>query len=155
MVKKTLLHKIIAPTYLKITILIILVYLVLMAVNPKFINNLEMKFYDLMFSMRGIEPIGSEVAIVAIDDKSIKAIGRWPWSRQEITRLLEVLGRAEAKVIGFDIIFAEKQESCEVDMLSRLQGEMQRRAWKLPELQQWVARERRQVDPDALTGRRT
>ena len=52
-VMKKLLHKIIAPTYLKVTILIILVYLVLMAVNPKFINNLEMKFYDLMFNMRG------------------------------------------------------------------------------------------------------
>ena len=72
------------------------------------------------------------MVIVAIDDKSIKAIGRWPWSRQEITRLVEELGRAEAKVIGFDIIFAEKQESSDVDMLSRLQGEMQRRAWKLP-----------------------
>lgn len=84
-----------------------------MAANPKFINNLEMKFYDLLFNIRGMEPISSEVAIVAVDDKSIKAIGRWPWSRQEITRLVEDLGRAEAKVVGFDIIFAEKHESCE------------------------------------------
>ena len=53
-------------------------------------------------------------------------------------------------MIGFDIIFAEKQESCEVDMLSRLQSEMQRRSWKLPELQQWVSQERRLVDPDSL-----
>jgi adenylate cyclase len=146
---KKLVHKIIAPTYLKVTILIILFYLVLMSLNPKFINNLEMKFYDLMFNLRGAEPIGNEVAIIAIDDKSVKAIGRWPWSRNEITRLIEKLSFAQAKVIGFDIIFAEKQESCEVDMLSRLQGEMQRSAWKFPELQQWINRERRQIDPDA------
>ena len=119
-----------------------------MAVNPRFINNLEMKFYDLMFQLRGPQPVGSEVVIVAIDDNSVKAIGRWPWSRREITRLVEVLRRAEAKVIGFDIIFAEKQESCEIDLLSRLQGEMKRRSWKVPELQQWVLQERRVIDPD-------
>ncbi len=147
---KKFLQRIVRPTYLKVTFIIIMLYLVLMAINPKFINNLEMKFYDLMFNLRGSEPIGSEVAIVAIDDKSIKAIGRWPWSRKEISRLVEVLGRAEAKVIGFDIIFAEKQESLEGNTLSRLQEKMQQRSWKLPELQQWIAEERRRVDPDAL-----
>ncbi len=137
---KKFLQRIVRPTYLKVTFLIIMIYLVLMAINPKFINNLEMKFYDLMFNLRGSEPIGSEVAIVAIDDKSIKAIGRWPWSRREISRLVEVLRQAEAKVIGFDIIFAEKQEGQEVEMLSRLQEKMQHRSWKLPELQQWICR---------------
>jgi adenylate cyclase len=144
-----LIAKILQPTYLKVTLFRILVYLFFMAVNPRFINNLEMKFYDLMFHLRGSQSVGSEVVIVAIDDNSVKAIGRWPWSRREITRLVEVLQRAEAKVIGFDIIFAEKQESCEVDILSRLQGEMQRRSWKFPELQQWVRQERRLIDPDA------
>jgi adenylate cyclase len=147
---KKFLQKIIRPSYLKVTLLIILIYLGLMAVNLRFIYNLEMKFYDLMFQLRGAEPIGSEIAIVAIDDKSIKAIGRWPWSRKEISRLVEVLRQAEAKVIGFDIIFAEKQESPEVNMLSRLQEKMQQSSWKLPELQRWLAEERRRVDPDAL-----
>ena len=147
---KKFLQKIIRPSYLKVTLLIILIYLGLMALNPRFINNLEMKFYDLMFQMRGAEPIGSEVAIVAIDDKSIKAIGRWPWSRREISRLVEVLRQAEAKVVGFDIIFAEKQEGQEVNLLSRLQDKMQQRSWKLPELQRWLSEERRRVDPDAL-----
>jgi adenylate cyclase len=146
---KKILTNILRPTYLKVTSAIILVYLFFMTLNPGFIHNLEMKFYDLMFHLRGPEPVGSEVIIVAIDDNSVKAIGRWPWSRREITRLVEVLHRAEAKVIGFDIIFAEKQESCEVDLLSRLQGEMQRRSWKVPELQQWVTQERRLIDPDA------
>ena len=146
---KKLLKKILQPTYLKATLFIILVYLVFMAVNPRFINNLEMKFYDLMFNLRGPQPVGSEVVIVAIDDESVKTIGRWPWSRRETTRLVKTLQQAGAKVIGFDIIFAEKQESCEVDLLSRLQGEMDRRAWKLPELHQWVKQERRIMDPDA------
>jgi adenylate cyclase len=57
--------------------------------------------------------------------------------------------RAEAKVVGFDVIFAEKQDSCEVDLLARLQGEIQRRGWGVPDLQKWVAQERRLVNPDA------
>jgi len=145
---KNLLKSILQPTYFKVTSLIIVVYLVLMAVNPRFIINLEMKFYDLMFHLRGPQPVGSEVVIVAIDDNSVKSIGRWPWSRREIIRLVEVLQRAQAKVVGFDIIFAEKQESCEVDLLARLQGEMKRRSWNIPELQKWVSKESRGIDPD-------
>lgn len=144
-----LFHKIIRPSYLKVTILIIMIYFLLMAFNPRFMNNLEMKFYDLMFQMRGTEPIGPEVAIVAIDDKSVKAIGRWPWSRKEISRLVEVLRQAEAKVIGFDIIFAEKQEGQEVGLLSRLQEKMQQHSWKMSEFQQWISEEKQRLDPDA------
>jgi adenylate cyclase len=145
---KKLLKKILKPSYLKVTLFIIWVYLVFMAVSPRIINNLEMKLYDFMFQLRGPQPVGSEIVIVAIDDDSVKNIGRWPWSRHEITRLVKVLRQAGAKVIGFDIIFAEKQESCEIDLLSRLQGEMNRRAWKIPELQQWVRQERQVMDPD-------
>ncbi len=145
---KNLLKRFLRPTYLKVTLLIILVNLIFMGANPRFINNLEMKFYDLMFHLRGVQPVGSEVVIIAIDDNSVKAIGRWPWSRREISRLVKVLQQAGAKTIGFDIIFAEKQESCEVDLLLRLQSEMKRRFWNLPELQQWVLQERQGIDPD-------
>ena len=47
--------------------------------------------------MRGTEPIGSEVVIVAIDDQSIKAIGRWPWSRKEIIGLVEEVRSSRSK----------------------------------------------------------
>lgn len=145
---KKFLHKLFQPTYLKVTFAIIVAYLMVMALNPGFINNLELKFYDLMFLLRGPLPAGPDIVIVAIDDESVKSIGRWPWSRREITRLVRLLRQAEAKVVGFDIIFAEKQESLELDLLSRLQGEMERQAWNLPELRQWVKRERQLMDPD-------
>ncbi|MGQ9920135.1 MAG: CHASE2 domain-containing protein [Desulfobacca sp.] len=136
------------PTYLTATILVLLLHLLLMTVHPRFIHNLEMNFYDLMFQLRGPLPVGPEVVIVAIDDASVKAIGRWPWSRREIIRLLEALTGAGAKVIGFDIIFAEKEEGQDLALLARLQQELRRLGRQVPELQRWLQQERQLLDPD-------
>lgn len=146
---KDFLKKILRPSYLKVTLGIIIMHLLVMAYNPAFVRNLEMKFYDLMFQLRGPRNPGPEVAIIAIDDRSLKAIGRWPWSRRQITRLMEVLQQADAKIIGFDIIFAEKEEETGVGLLHRLEQEMGRRSWKSPELQQWIDREYQSIDPDS------
>src|SRR5690554_608944 len=35
---------------------------------------------------------------------------RWPWPRSKIARLIDILSRAEAKVIGFDIGFLEPDD---------------------------------------------
>ncbi len=136
------------PSYLSMTLLIILCHLLLMAIQPRFIHNLEMKFYDLMFQWRGPLPVGPEVVIVAIDDASVKAIGRWPWSRREILRLVEVLEQAGARVIGFDIIFAEKEETPDLVWLSRLQQQLPRFSRQVPELQQWLEQQIQAKDPD-------
>lgn len=146
---KKFFSSLVRPTYLNLTLLIILLHLILITVHPRFIHNVEMKFYDLMFQMRGPIPVGPEVVIVAIDDASVKALGRWPWSRREIIRLLEVLGRAGARVIGFDVIFAEKEEGQQGAWLAQLEQELRRFSRSSPELQQWLQRQRQAADPDA------
>lgn len=50
------------------------------------------------------EPLNN-ILIVAIDDKSIQEIGRWPWNREVYAPLLVNLD--QAKVIAFDIAFFE------------------------------------------------
>ena len=42
-------------------------------------GNLQVKFSDLLFAPR---PTSGKIIIVAIDDKSIQKIGRWPWDRK-------------------------------------------------------------------------
>ena len=46
-----------------------------------------------------------EIAIVAIDDKSLGEVGRWPWPRANHAALTDRLTQAGAKRIFFDIIF--------------------------------------------------
>jgi adenylate cyclase len=54
---------------------------------------------------------GSQVVIVAIDDASITELGRWPWSRHRFAELVRRLKGAGARVIAFDLLFTESEES--------------------------------------------
>ncbi len=48
-----------------------------------------------------------DVIIVAIDEASLKELGRWPWRRDTHAHLISRLSREGARVIAMDIIFAE------------------------------------------------
>ncbi|KFB67284.1 EAL domain-containing protein [Candidatus Accumulibacter vicinus] len=52
-----------------------------------------------------------DIVIVAIDEQSLREIGRWPWSRRIHAQLTRQLTAAEARVIGLDIVFAEPETS--------------------------------------------
>ncbi|WP_303784988.1 CHASE2 domain-containing protein [Azovibrio restrictus] len=45
--------------------------------------------------------------VVAIDEKSLAALGQWPWPRQTLARLIETIGAGEPLAIGLDMIFPE------------------------------------------------
>lgn len=80
-----------------------------------FLEGFEARTYDLRFkSLRGPIPVHPDIAIIAIDDKSIQALGRFPWTRQQYARLLERLEAGKPKVLLFDVFFPEA-ESAEVD----------------------------------------
>jgi len=82
--------------------------------NP-FLEAFEARTYDLRFkSLRGPIRAHPDIAIIAIDDKSIKELGRFPWSRQQYVRLLDRLSEAGPKAVLFDAFFPEP-ESAEVD----------------------------------------
>jgi len=51
----------------------------------------------------------SEIVIIAIDDKSIREIGRWPWQRNVFASAIEKL--KDASVIGIDVSFFEASEN--------------------------------------------
>jgi PAS domain S-box-containing protein len=54
-------------------------------------------------------PAASNIVIIAIDDKSIAALGRWPWSRGTHAQLLNVLANGNPKAIGLDVILTESE----------------------------------------------
>ena len=72
---------------------------------------LEEKLYDYRFKMRGVIKPPENIVIAAIDEKSIGRLGRWPWSRDKITRLVEILADEGAEIIVFDIFFTEKEKN--------------------------------------------
>lgn len=48
-----------------------------------------------------------DIAIVAVDEQSLRELGRWPWSRRIHAALVHRLSAVDAKAIALNIIFAE------------------------------------------------
>lgn len=80
-----------------------------------FLEAFEAKTYDLRFkSLRGAVTPNADIAIIAIDDKSIAELGRFPWTRSQYVRLLDRLSAANAKALLVDAFFSER-ETPEID----------------------------------------
>lgn len=69
---------------------------------------------------------GNETAIAAIDEKSISELGRWPWPRSTIARLVDLLKKGGAKAIGFDIVFSEPDDRADLKTIDALTAEMKK-----------------------------
>jgi len=52
-------------------------------------------------------PSSDKVVIIDLDEESIKKLGQWPWPRSVMAQLVGNLKDLGAKVIAFDIVFAE------------------------------------------------
>jgi len=95
---KGLLHKGIATAFC----CVILIALLFKGVFGAF----DVRAKDALISRK--VPLGS-ITILAIDDKSLHEIGRWPWSRSVISKLIDAV--PQSSVIGVDIAFFESGHS--------------------------------------------
>lgn len=66
--------------------------------------------YDALI-VRGSGNADERIVVVAIDDKSLSAFGRWPWPRSVHADLLDRLQDAHPRAIGFDVMFSEPSTS--------------------------------------------
>ena len=79
--------------------------------NP-FLEGFEARTYDLRFkALRGPMPAQADIAIIAIDERSIAALGRFPWTRQTYVRLLDRLQAAQPRAVLFDVLFPEAEST--------------------------------------------
>ncbi|HTR63400.1 MAG TPA: adenylate/guanylate cyclase domain-containing protein [Candidatus Binataceae bacterium] len=83
-------------------------FLVFFAFYPRLLLTLELKASDVRLRARPHKPFSNDVAIVAIDDKSIQQIGRWPWTRDVLANLEMAFIDYKVKVVAYDILFDER-----------------------------------------------
>jgi adenylate cyclase len=83
----------------------------LMFLKPSPLETLEAKLLDYRFRIRGVIEPPDDIVIAVIDDKSIERIGRWPWPRDRIVKLVESLANAGSAVIMFDVIFSDPEKN--------------------------------------------
>jgi adenylate cyclase len=82
--------------------------------GPAFIHRLEFQTYDWRFRLRGQQEPKAPVSIVAIDARSVDELGRWPWRRSHIAKLVKRLSDAGVQAIGFDVVFSEPETPPEI-----------------------------------------
>ncbi|WP_341734095.1 adenylate/guanylate cyclase domain-containing protein [Microcoleus sp. EPA2] len=97
---------------------------------------LEQLSYNSLFQLResGIlpKPIWDKrVVVIAIDEATLSKLGRFPFSRDRYTQLLQALSPDQPAVIGFDIIFAEPspQDNQLADAMSAKGNVVLAKAW--------------------------
>jgi adenylate cyclase len=66
------------------------------------------------------EPIAAPVRVIDIDDESIAKIGQWPWPRDEIAKMNDLLAAAGASTVAYDIVFSENDRTSPNRVISRL-----------------------------------
>lgn len=82
---------------------------------------LEAYFYDVRVRLSAPGGVDGRVVIVDLDEQSLAAEGRWPWSRDKVALLVQrLVDDYQAAVVGFDVVFAEPDESSGIRTLEAL-----------------------------------
>jgi adenylate cyclase len=88
---------------------------------PDFLRAVEVRLYDLHFKLRGTQhQTADRVVIVAIDEKSLATLGRWPWPRSLMADLVRKLSADGARVIAIDVLLSEPEASGDLRAASHL-----------------------------------
>lgn len=85
------------------------------------LQRLDDIIYDARLRATMPRTLDERVVIVDIDEKSLAEVGRWPWSRDRLAQLVEELfERQKIAVVGFDVVFAEFDDSSGLKRLRQL-----------------------------------
>ena len=104
-----------------LTAILLFVLLSIRVADPVFVENIRNQSFDLYQRLKPREFTQQPVVIVDIDEASLTAEGRWPWGRDKLARFVELLfDEYEVSIVGFDIVFAEPDESSGLSVLERL-----------------------------------
>jgi len=86
-----------------------------------FINHLDALIYDVKVRLTMPKALDERVVILDIDEKSLAEQGRWPWGRDKLATLMtKLFDQYGVKLVGFDVVFAEPDESSGIKSLESL-----------------------------------
>mgnify|MGYP001606907812 FL=1 len=86
-----------------------------------FINHMDSLIYDVKVRLTMPQGVDQRVVILDIDEKSLAEQGRWPWGRDKLATLMNKLfDQYGIRLVGFDVVFAEPDESSGLKSLESL-----------------------------------
>ncbi|MCB1936680.1 MAG: EAL domain-containing protein [Nitrosomonas sp.] len=84
-----------------LTVIVIITY-------TEVLERIDLVIYDVISTFNH-QPVDTDLVIVAIDEKSIRELGGWPWSRGVHAELINRLQLIDNKAVVFDLLFSELQ----------------------------------------------
>jgi adenylate cyclase len=85
------------------------------------LNRLDDIIYDGRLRATMPRTLDDRIVIIDIDEKSLAEVGRWPWGRNRLAQLVdEVFEQHKAALLGFDVVFAEPDDSSGLKRLRQL-----------------------------------
>ena len=75
--------------------------------DPAPISAIRLGYFDMLQRLAPREDTRLPVRIVDIDEASLARYGQWPWPRDRLARMTDVLAASGVRAIAFDMIFAE------------------------------------------------
>ena len=135
---------------LKIGFIVVILTIFLFLINNPFFYFMELKTLDLRLLSRGIRSPGTETVIAAIDEKSLTELGRWPWSRSTIAKLVDTLKENGARAVGFDVVFAEPDENLSLVQLSEISRKIKSIGAVDPRIRKLIDEKKKEADTDTI-----
>ena len=121
------------------------------------LDSLEAIVYDTRLRLTMPRTLDDRIVILDIDEKSLLekekgGEGRWPWPRDRLALLLDKLfDKYQIAIVGFDVVFAERDESSGIRMLEQL-GETELRGF--PQFQTVLRQLKPRLEYDDIFARR-
>ncbi|MGZ8181712.1 MAG: CHASE2 domain-containing protein [Methylobacter sp.] len=104
----------------------VVITLVFMAHTAQWLNiptlqRMENILYDLRLRTTVVNTVDPRIVIIDIDEESLAKEGRWPWRRDKLAYLVDMLfDYYNVKLLGFDVVFSEPDTSAGVELLEQL-----------------------------------
>jgi adenylate cyclase len=87
-------------------------------------QTVEYRGLDFCYRLRGVEPPPPELLIIGIDEPSFQELRRpWPWPRRFHAELIRRLKAAGARLIAFDVLFADPTQPEDDQLLAQAMAE--------------------------------
>jgi adenylate cyclase len=144
-----------------IGVIVVLVFLVhsigIEGLRLPLLEQMEAIIYDARLRLTMPGGVDTRIVILDIDEKSLAerekgGEGRWPWPRDRMALLLDKLfDKYEIAVLGFDVVFAERDESSGIRVLERLAAREMR---EVPQFQSVFKQVKPQLEYDDIFARK-
>lgn len=86
-----------------------------------FVSVVDAYLYDVRVRLSAPGTVDERIVVVDLDEKSLAEVGRWPWGRDKVSALVtQLTDHYHAAVVGFDVVFAEPDQSSGLKVLEGL-----------------------------------